>query len=348
MSQIVEEDDDKGLGKKSANAVSGHRLFINNIGYRGPNFTPRKPPGVTRIVIVGGSAVFDANARDPNANETRDWPHLVERLLKNQGYNNIEVINAGIPGHASFDSLGRLYSQLWIYEPDYVLLYNVWNDIKYFTKLTPEHPLIDEYGPYPGSNPFIEYQGFWDRLFANSQLYVKLRNHYYGWKFEVGEEGAVPQRRTQDTYGSYGIRQYRLDVELFVDAAKDIGAEPILITEATLVSPTNSTEERKLIPYKYVSLTPTALVRAFDEAYETLRLVAREKKVPLLDLTKEVNGKRALFTDTVHLTTEGSEKVASLVAGFLATNLKEQSNSKKTTKFTEIHRNPYNHPPRPG
>jgi hypothetical protein len=93
--------------------------------------------------------VFDGNAKDPSENETRDWPHLIERFLRDEGY-KVEVINAGIPGHASFDALGRLYSQLWIYQPDYVLLYNIWNDIKYFRSLGPENPLISLYKPFHG------------------------------------------------------------------------------------------------------------------------------------------------------------------------------------------------------
>src|SRR5262249_24082043 len=150
-------------------------FHINNIGYRGPTFTVRKPKGVIRIVTIGGSSVFDQNIKDSSTYDGRDWPHLVEHFLKNEGYNNIEAINAGIPGQTTFDSLGRLYSQLWIYEPDYVLLYCAWNDIKYFVDLTPEKPLISLIKPKEdfGTKPFIEYQGFWDRFLSYSQLYVK-------------------------------------------------------------------------------------------------------------------------------------------------------------------------------
>ena len=103
---------------------------INEFGYRGPSFSVSKPEGTRRIIVLGGSAVFDPNADG--------WPHLTQDFLKTTGHENVEVINAGVPGHASFDSLGRLYSQIWTFEPDYVLVYHGWNDIKYFKTLARE------------------------------------------------------------------------------------------------------------------------------------------------------------------------------------------------------------------
>src|SRR5262249_19869413 len=138
--QIVEVAEQDGSKSRSQNQHHGY--FINSLGYRGSDFAIRKPKGITRILILGGSSVFDQNVKDSNPDEGNDWPHLAERLLKKKGFENIEIINAGIPAHASFDSLGRLYSQLWVYEPDYILLYDAWNDIKLFGRLTPERPLI--------------------------------------------------------------------------------------------------------------------------------------------------------------------------------------------------------------
>ena len=80
-------------------------------------------------------------------------------------------------------------------------------------------------------------------------------------------------------------------------------------------------EARELIRYDYQQLTHPALVKAFDDTYEVLRSVGKEKNVAVLDLAKEFNGKVELFTDAVHLTKKGSEKVADRVAGFLALRL---------------------------
>jgi lysophospholipase L1-like esterase len=310
----------------SASPTDGKPRYvsINAAGYRGPHFELRKPKGLTRVIVIGGSAVFDK--RDSSPGEYSDWPNRVAHILrKEKGLEHIEVINAGVPGHASFDSLGRLYSQLWIYDPDYVLLYNAWNDIKYFRDLTPEKPLMSIYEPRSQFNPFIEYQGLWDRLLSYSQLYVKLRSQYFRWKLDVADEGAIRNRRKrEDTYSPHAVRQYRLTLETFVDLCRNIKTIPILLTQATLVSSNNSPEDRKLIGYQYPSLTHSALVRAYEETFAVTRSVAQQKQVAILDLAKELNGHRELFSDHVHLTDKGSEEVAIRVAEFLAPYLTKQ------------------------
>lgn len=315
---MEEEESPAALRAKTGSEEPHRGYFINAVGFRGPEFAVRKSKGLTRIVVIGGSAVFDQNAKNASANDGKDWPHRVERLLREEGIEGVEVINAGVPGHASFDSFSRLYAQLWMYKPDYVLFYEAWNDIKYFRKLTPETPLTSLYQPGMQSNPFIEYQGFFDRLLSHSQLYVKVRNQYYSWKFRVGGEGIIPEAEYQNTYSSYGVKQYKLNVELIVDACRNIGATPILLTQATLVSANNSAEERKLIRYEYQSLTHSALVRAFEETYQVIRSVAQEKQVAVLDIAKELNGNVELFTDHVHLSEKGSEQVAQRVAEFMS------------------------------
>jgi lysophospholipase L1-like esterase len=319
--------------------VAGQKYFINGIGYRGPEIAPRKRPSVQRVIIVGGSSVFDQNMTDSTATQGRDWPHRVERFLKEDGFKNVEVINAGVPGHASFDALGRLYSQLWMYKPDYILFYEAWNDIKYFRDLAPERPLIVRYAPFnPGSNVFTEYQGWWDHLLSGSQLYVKLRNRYYewatqGWSRRIGGEGVAPEGRYQSTLSAFAIEQYRVDVEMIVDLARNIGARPILITQATLVSPRNTEKERSLISYEYQLLTHSALVQAFDATYQVLRSVGSEKAVPVLDLAKDLNGRGEFFTDHVHLTAKGSEEVARRVAQSLALFLRTEPRDRKNGRI---------------
>ena len=101
------------------------RVVINN-GFRGQTFSIDKPKNEIRIVILGGSFVFNWNQKGID----KDWPHLVENELIKKGYSNIKVINAGTPSHTSLDALGRLYSEIHYLNPDYIMLCNAWNDIK--------------------------------------------------------------------------------------------------------------------------------------------------------------------------------------------------------------------------
>ena len=293
-------------------AMGAKTYFINEQGSRGASFKLPKPPRVRRIVVLGGSTVFDLNA-----DEGFDWPHLVEKFLKKKGHHEVEVINAGIPGHTSGDSLGRLYTEIWQWEPDYLMIYETWNDIKYFNSLSYDTPLIRLVKPSnPDADPFKTYQGTMDYLLSYSQLYVKIRTRYFAWKHPVGSEGRVKEERRDDV-GNLGLAQFRLNLETFVDVSRNIHAIPILITQATLVSSMNTEEDRKRIVYGYVGLSHEGILQAYEKCRQVVLGVAREKKAAVLDLLPQLQGKSELFQDHDHTTPRGSEEVARRVANFL-------------------------------
>ena len=308
---------DEAWGLRRGEEPRGLVYRINDQGYRGVSLPPKKAAGEIRIVVLGGSAVFD-----PSATEGDDWPHQIQERLADLGHAESRVINAGVPGHASFDSLARFYSQVWTYQPDFVLVYNAWNDIKYFPNLDRSTPLITLFEPYdPQNDPFQHYQGFLDRLLSNSQLYVKLRTRYLIRTLRPGPEGRRPDDSGERRYGPLAIAQYRLNMELIVDAARNIGAEPILLTQATLVAPGNDARDRELINYEYQSMGHEALVRAFGECNDVIRSIAAAKDVAILDLAESLSGRRELFEDHVHTSQKGSAAIAEAVAVFLAKHL---------------------------
>ena len=288
---------------------------INSLGYRGKEFAFHKPPGVVRVIIYGGSTVFDLGARGLN-----DWPSRVESILHSNGLGHVEVINAGIPGHASGDALGRLYTEGHLLDPDYVMLYTEWNDIKYFRE---KDPLLRVVRPYR-EDPRVVDRGPVDRfLCRHSQFYIRLRNQYFDWRYGVGAEGARPGGPGGAGIQDDALKQYRLNVELFVDCARDIGAVPVLVTEARLVAPGNTEEDRRKILYDYVLFDHETLCRAFEDADEILKDVARRKDAPLLDASKALTGHREFFYDHAHTSDRGSQELAQLVAAELEHLIRE-------------------------
>lgn len=321
VDRVVEVDSKKAWGGRGKDEPSEVAVFISPNGYRGPAFDVRKPPGTTRIIVLGGSSVFDQGVPDRD-DKAGSWPHLLERQLVSKGLSDLEVINAGIPGHATGDSLGRLFSQLWMYEPDYVLVYHGWNDMKFWKsqEVTPERPLIQLVPPYDeNSNPFISYRGFWDRLLSNSQIYVKIRNRYYMSKLDVGTEGVIESRGSRETeYGRFGPDQFRLNLELIVSACNLIDAVPVLVTQATLVAPDLSEADRKRINYDYQGLAHDTLVAAYEESYRIIREVSARNNTAFIDAAVKLNGSGEHFADHVHLSPPGSMALAEIIAEELA------------------------------
>lgn len=285
---------------------------INEQGYRGPNFEAKKADGTTRIIIYGGSAVFDTKST-----KGEDWPHRVQGKLRGAGFPTVEVINAGIIAHTALESVGRLFAEGYAFEPDYVLIYNAWNDIKYFsshkTALRTLHPSLQ------GFDPRIHYGNIIDRWLCEwSQLYNVLRRTYYKTKLKIGKEGmrkAGDLRNSIDLLNSKGFRQYQLAMETFVDLARNIGAEPILMTQARLVSGSKALtpEQQKRVDYHHVGLSHEALLETFDRLDAIVRKVSAEKGAMLIDASGHLSGKDWVFDDHVHVVPRGSDALAQLV-----------------------------------
>jgi lysophospholipase L1-like esterase len=93
-----------------------------------------------------------------------------------------------------------------------------------------------------------------------------------------------------------------------------MGAVPVLITQARLVSELNTETDRNKIRYDYQLLSHDALVKAFNECDEAVRQVANEKGALLIDLSKKFSGRSDIFRDHVHTTAKGSQALAEEVA----------------------------------
>ena len=292
----------------------GRVYSINSRGYRGPEFTVPKPVGVIRIIIYGGSQVFDVNAANDN-----DWPRRIEKSLRQQGFPNVEVINAGTPGHASWDSAGKLFAEGHTFSPDYVVLCNAWNDLK---SARSERTLLRQFRPLiAAADPRLNYQDSFDQfLCEHSQLFVRLRTRYYSWRLHAGEQGQIPAAAPPagEVLSETTLAQYRLNLQTFADVAKNVGAVPVLMTQPRLVSLANSDEEKRRLHYYYVNLTHEGLVKAFERTDEIIRQVAREKNAVLVDGVPQLTGRGDLFTDEVHYNYAGSQAIAEYVASEFA------------------------------
>jgi lysophospholipase L1-like esterase len=297
------QDFDAGLawGAPPPGSPAGPHIVINDRGFRGGPIAVPKPAGTIRVIVLGGSVVFDIHAN----------------------HGEVEVINAGVPGHASADSLGRLATQIWMLQPDEVLLVHGWNDLKLLGRVDPDHPLLERIAPYdPRADPLQNDRGFLDRLLSHSQVYVKLRTRWFLARTNPGIEGALDGGgKGIERDWAWGERQFRLDLALLAEACRAIGARPVFVTEASLATPDATEEARRRIEYDYVGFDHPTLVRAYALFNDAVREVGRSRGVPVLDLDRALSGRPELFADHVHTTAAGSRAYADAAAAFVAAEL---------------------------
>lgn len=109
--------------RPSAHQDDLYDIQINSHGFRDDETRMPKPPGLYRIVCMGGSTT----AEGPTNEHT--YPKLLERLLKEHfGADRIEVINAGVFASRSGNEYDRT-AQVLTLDPDLVLHFNAVNDI---------------------------------------------------------------------------------------------------------------------------------------------------------------------------------------------------------------------------
>jgi lysophospholipase L1-like esterase len=109
---------------KMAPPAPGASYRINSLGFRGPEFTREKKPGVTRIFCIG-----DSNTIGLDAPEDATWPARLSRLLEQRGPARFEVINAGFNSYTSADYRTLIAQELVNYSPDIFIVYGGVNDL---------------------------------------------------------------------------------------------------------------------------------------------------------------------------------------------------------------------------
>lgn len=97
----------------------------NTLGYRGDEVAFPKPDGTFRIVVYGDSSTYGTT--NPY-NET--YPYYLGEVLRDEhGYENVEVVNAGVAGFTSWNSLVDFSLRGVELEPDLVIVYQGGNDV---------------------------------------------------------------------------------------------------------------------------------------------------------------------------------------------------------------------------
>ncbi|HOK39550.1 MAG TPA: SGNH/GDSL hydrolase family protein [bacterium] len=102
--------------------ATGTKIRINNIGLRNIEISEKKEK--KRILLIGDSMIFGFGLKDKFLISSQ-----LENLLKKNGFNNFEVINAGVCGYNLRQNFENLKKYYYLLKPDFVLISFIHNDI---------------------------------------------------------------------------------------------------------------------------------------------------------------------------------------------------------------------------
>ncbi len=288
----------------------------NSLGYRNDEFPREKPEGVFRIAVLGGSTTYNIGINDND----KTFTAVMERELRDKyGYENVEVINAGVGGYNSWETLINLEFRVLDIDPDLVIEYEGTNDV---------HARFVDPASYKSDDSGRRKQ--WDPppvpVLEHSALFrVILR------KTGITKQVGIGNFVTPDTaYGPYSVKKHN-PMEL-LDKNPPIFFERnlrnmIALTKANGVDMVFVTWAWS--PYLGDYASTPHYQRAFREMNEVLAKVAAENGVPLFDFEAVMPDDKKYWGDGRHENELGAEIKGELFAKFLHENglIKKSSGS---------------------
>jgi lysophospholipase L1-like esterase len=281
----------------------------NALGFRGEEIAVPKPAGRFRIAVLGGSGTYTIKVPDYR----QSFPAQLEKQLREQyGRSNVEVINAGVGGYNSWETLINLQFRVLDLQPDLVIFYDAINDV---------HARIVPPDAYRGDNSGERRQwqtprrALWERSILLRLLNQRLRLAPMRY---VGLEGYV------NTDSSY-LNLWSQSPEM----VKLIDANPPTFFRRNIYNMIAVAREQKVGfvlstwahspnqpgPGEYVTWPQYAKGAAEHNAI--LKAVAAERKVPLLDLAAVMPQDAQYWFDGRHVNEAGAQKKAEFFAKFL-------------------------------
>lgn len=260
-----------------------------------------------RIFCLGGSTTeFPDRAG-------RDWPSRVEAILrKKNGQQNIEVYNLGKGWYTSLHTLINYETNLRKYRPSAILIMQSLNDLLQnadFSYMS-HGAFREDYGHFYGPV---------NRIINRRSLWHYLRDVFSGLWY------AAPRKPiTTDFFP--GLKPYERNIRTIIELARFDGTKVILMTEPYLMKRNLSEEELSAIRMIQVEAindtmvwTSKTLLSGMEQYNNTLRRIAQEENLPLIELDKEVPKTLFYFRDEVHY----QDTTFSLIAPFIADKLFE-------------------------
>jgi lysophospholipase L1-like esterase len=291
---------------------SAGRLFRHDEeGFRSPPIRSFKNPGDLRVVLMGASTVYGIWV-DQSETSTEQ----LRRLLQSEWNTGVvEVVNAGVPGWTSWETVQNLSLRVLGTEPDVVVVVDGRNEI------VPQlfNSFRDGYGHYRDrGKSFSTGQMAYKRIFWVSHLAMFFTVRHEG-RFGFSWRESNPSYATiryENQPRATEIRQnaadaarrnaYRQNLETIVDISRRRGIHVVLAT-----IPFRASAFGSRVLHVSPDLYPV-LQQMVDANNETVRDVAREREAALADAATLAT--EELLVDDCHFNAFGEHQFARLLA----------------------------------
>jgi len=294
-------------------SVDSHGFLSSDQG-----LTWDKGNGEIRVATIGGSTTANVNLSfDEN------WPGQLEALLQQAlPGNTIRVINAGIPGFDTAQSIGNLALRVMPFDPDVVVIYHAYNDLKAIRSNIAYNPDYSHVHPRPYG--FHEEPPWFLRLLNRCMFYVRTRNKYRQLSALSTPAGAKDGNERLGAVPLLAARTFEQHLQSLVAIAQAGGAKVVLSTYATLhdlqrdysdsdvvgALSAMRNEELHALAHFTPGLTLNGIVEGIKEYNKIIESVAKYNNAGWVDNARLIPHQTEYFVDRVHFTSRGAARMA--------------------------------------
>lgn len=276
----------------------------NNHGFRGPAIDTVKPAGTTRIFLVGGSTTYDAAG--PEGSHTADF--LSAHLTAKFPGKRFEVLNAGVDGYNSLQSLIVIASRLVDYAPDFIVVMHGANDaaIRLLDGYRSDYASVYKPFIYPAAR-------FWERSAILSMALAGRNNFDNRWFPNVVNS-------LQAFTFIDRLMKYALGNGAFSEETKgNLVANSTWAFERNTLSiiALSRIHSFRLALCSLPHVTPSDRGAAIDAQNRILREMCATHGIPVVDLAEAFSWHQELFCDEIHMNAAGQKLKSSAIADML-------------------------------
>lgn len=282
--------------------------ITNNKGFRGRPWVGKKAPGVLRIASLGDSCTLGGQ---------ESYSERLDRLLREALHTNkYEVLNGGVGSSSTYQMLQIFEREILPMKPDVVVVFPGWNDRwVHDGQRDSLHKL-----PPPWQTTLREWL-MHARLF---QLMVYAADKQRSKRVEQ----RVPVEETQKNLRQFAKICRDKKLALYLCTTPDGSTAQSILARFDESKPEQDWDLELYKLFKNKANGPIAVWHYLDDSYNNaVRQVAAKESVALIDLSKELPERRALYPepplylykDGIHFTELGLQEVARLLALHLTT-----------------------------
>jgi len=278
---------------------------VNSLGFMDVEHSRQRAPGVPRIACLGSSTTESGNPADREGS----YPHFLSATLLRRLGRPVDVLNFGMSGWTSVETMVNYFLTVQDFEPDIILLHEIVNDTD--PRIWPG--FRRDYSHYRRPWEIVRYSWPMRLLVQVSDVAAALELRRHMW--DLGIRGAVsydPRGGWVFPNGGFvsgTLEPFERNTRSLAEHARLRGARVVLVT----------------MPYDHGRAEEPlnrAYHRGLDEQNQLYRDLARREGFELVDLDgaerTQPTDLAGQFLDLVHLTPKGNRWKAERIGEYLA------------------------------